>query len=46
VADPAVAAYIKYRGVTNGIYYRTIKACADRLENDPENMQLLRDMVK
>jgi hypothetical protein len=44
--DPVAAAYIKYRGVTNGIYYRKIKTCADRLKNDPENMQILRDMVK
>lgn len=44
--DAVAAAYIKYRGVSNGIYYRKIKACADRLKDDPENMQLLRDMVR
>jgi hypothetical protein len=44
--DPVAATYIKYRGVTNGIYYRKINAAADRLKNDPENMQILRDMVK
>jgi soluble lytic murein transglycosylase-like protein len=44
--DPVAKAYIKYRGITNGIYYRKIKSCADRLKADPENMQILRDMVK
>jgi hypothetical protein len=40
------AAYKRYRGKSNGIYYRKIKACADKLKDDPDNMQLLRDMVK
>ncbi|EDZ99905.1 conserved hypothetical protein [Burkholderia sp. H160] len=40
------AAYKRYRGKSNGIYYNKIKACADRLKNDPHNMELLRDMVK
>ena len=39
-------AYKKYRGVSNGIYYQKIKGCADKLKGDPDNMQLLRDMVK
>lgn len=39
-------AYKKYRGVTNGIYYKKIKSCADQLKDDPDSMQLLRDMVK
>jgi membrane-bound lytic murein transglycosylase MltF len=46
VHEPVVEAYKDYRGVRNGIYYRKIKAAADRLVNDPENMQILRDMVK
>jgi hypothetical protein len=46
VHEPVVEAYKDYRGVRNGIYYRKIKAAADRLANDPENMQILRDMVK
>jgi soluble lytic murein transglycosylase-like protein len=40
------AAYKRYRGKSNGIYYNKIKACADRLTHDPDNMELLRDMVK
>ncbi|EDW1644256.1 hypothetical protein EK69_004565 [Salmonella enterica subsp. enterica] len=38
-------AYKNYRGKENGIYYNKIKACAARLAGDPDNMQLLRDMV-
>lgn len=40
------AAYKRYRGISNGIYYNKIKACADKLKTDPDNMQVLRDMVK
>ncbi|WP_206958118.1 transglycosylase SLT domain-containing protein [Trinickia acidisoli] len=39
-------AYKKYRGVENGIYYKKIRACADKLKDDPDSMQPLRDMVK
>ena len=39
-------AYKLYRGLSNGIYYQKIKACADMLRADPDSMQLLRDMVK
>lgn len=39
-------AYKLYRGLSNGIYYQKIKTCADKLRVDPDNMQLLRDMVK
>lgn len=41
-----VAAYKKYRGKENGVYYNKIKSCADKLKEQPDNMQLLRDMVK
>ncbi|ECA8973240.1 lytic transglycosylase domain-containing protein [Salmonella enterica subsp. enterica serovar Omuna] len=42
-----VEAYKDYRGGTrNGIYYNKIKSCADKLKLQPNNMQLLRDMVK
>lgn len=41
-----VAAYKGYRGLTNGIYYKKIKECADKLASQPNNMQLLRDMIK
>lgn len=40
------AAYARYRGVANGIYYKKISACAERLQADPTSMQLLREMVK
>ena len=39
-------AYKDYRGVRNGIYYRKISAAADKLTADPDNMQILREMVK
>lgn len=39
-------AYKDYRGVRTGIYYRKIKAAADKLEAAPDSMQILRDMVK
>lgn len=38
-------AYIKYRGVSNGIYYRKIKSASEKLQASPESMQVLRDMV-
>jgi hypothetical protein len=44
--DAVSEAYKDYRGVRNGIYFRKIKAVADKLRDDPENMQILRDMVK
>lgn len=40
-----VQAYKNYRGKENRIYYNKIKACADKLSKDPNNMQPLRDMV-
>ena len=39
-------AYKDYRGIRNGIYYRRIKAAADKLSSHPDTMQILRDMVK
>lgn len=39
-------AYKHYRGVRNAIYYSKIKKCSDKLDGDPESMQILRDMVK
>lgn len=45
--SPSVAeAYAKYRGVSNGIYYKKISTAAARLGAEPTNMQILRDMVK
>ncbi|WP_312154857.1 transglycosylase SLT domain-containing protein [Lelliottia nimipressuralis] len=41
-----IQAYKKFRGKENGVYYIKIKSCADKLELQPDNMQLLRDMVK
>ncbi|TFW29886.1 transglycosylase SLT domain-containing protein [Massilia horti] len=45
-ADPISEAYKDYRGIRNGIYYRKIKAAAEKLTAKPESMQVLRDMVK
>ncbi|WP_322047408.1 transglycosylase SLT domain-containing protein [Paraburkholderia sp. J67] len=39
-------AYKGYRGLSNGIYYQKINACATKLKDDPDSMQPLRDMVK
>lgn len=39
-------AFKDYRGVRNGIYYRKIKAAAEKLAAAPDNMQILREMVK
>ncbi len=36
----------RYRGVANGIYLKKISACATKLRDDPDSMQILRDMVK
>ena len=44
--EPVADAYKDYRGVRNGIYYKKIKAAADKLATNPESMQILRDMVK
>ena len=45
-ADPIAEAYKDYRGVRNGIYYKKIKAMADKLKDNPDSMQVLRDGVK
>lgn len=39
-------AYKRYRGVSNGVYYKKINACAEKLKENPESMQLLLEMVK
>jgi hypothetical protein len=44
-ADPIAEAYMDYRGVRNGIYYRKIRAAADRLERDPDDIGALRTMT-
>ncbi|MFS2026773.1 lytic transglycosylase domain-containing protein [Massilia sp. CT11-137] len=44
-ADPIVEAYMDYRGVRNGIYYRKIRAAADRLKCDPDDIGALRAMT-
>ncbi|MGZ3182100.1 MAG: transglycosylase SLT domain-containing protein [Telluria sp.] len=43
---PIVEAYKDYRGVRNGIYYDKIHTAAEKLAKDPENMSILREMVK
>lgn len=45
-ANSVDGAYKLYRGLSNGIYYQKIRACADKLRADPDSMQSLRDMVK
>lgn len=44
--DPVDEAYKDYRGVRNGIYYRKIKDASEKLKQNPNSMQALRDMVK
>ena len=44
-ADPIVEAYMDYRGVRNGIYYRKIRAAADRLKSDPDDIGALRALT-
>ncbi|WP_392888319.1 transglycosylase SLT domain-containing protein [Pseudomonas migulae] len=39
-------AYKKYRGLSNGIYYNKISACAKKLAANPDSMQVLRDTLK
>jgi hypothetical protein len=34
-----------YRGVRNGIYYRKIRAAAERLRCDPDNVGALQTMI-
>jgi hypothetical protein len=44
-ADPVVEAYMDYRGIRNGIYYRKIRAAADRLERNSDDMEALHAMT-
>lgn len=39
-------AYKKYRGLSNGVYYKKISACAAKLAASPDSMQVLRDTLK
>ncbi|MGE8485020.1 MAG: transglycosylase SLT domain-containing protein [Pseudomonas sp.] len=39
-------AYKKYRGLSNGVYYKKISACAAKLAASPDSMQILRDNIK
>jgi hypothetical protein len=43
--DPIAEAYKDYRGVGNGIYYRKIRAAADRLKREPDSVEVLRELV-
>lgn len=45
-ADPIAEAYKDYRGLRNGVYYRKIKAAAEKLRANPESMPVLREMVQ
>jgi hypothetical protein len=44
--DPIAEAYMDYRGVRNGIYYRKIGAAADRLRRDPDDIRALQMMTE
>jgi hypothetical protein len=44
-SDPVAEAYMDYRGVRNGIYYRKIRAAADRLERNPDDIEALYAMT-
>jgi hypothetical protein len=44
-ADPIAEAYMDYRGVRNGIYYRKICAAAERIKLDPDDIEALRAMT-
>lgn len=43
--DPIAEAYMDYRGVRNGIYYRKICVGADRLRRDPDDVGALQAMT-
>ncbi|WP_447748354.1 transglycosylase SLT domain-containing protein [Pseudomonas nicosulfuronedens] len=45
VQDPIAEAYKKYRGLSNGVYYRKIKSSALQLKTRPDDMKILQDMV-
>jgi hypothetical protein len=44
-ADPIAEAYMDYRGVRNGVYYRKIRAAADRVERNPDDVEALHAMT-
>jgi hypothetical protein len=44
-ADPVAEAYMDYRGVRNGVYYRKIRAAAEKLERDPDDVEALQAMT-
>lgn len=44
-ADPVAEAYMDYRGVRNGVYYRRICAAAERIKRNPDDIDALRAMT-
>ena len=44
-ADPVAEAYMDYRDVRNGIYYRKICAAAEALKRDPDDIGALQAMT-
>jgi hypothetical protein len=44
-ADPVAEAYMDYRGVRNGIYYRRVCVAAERLTRKPDDMEALHAMT-
>jgi hypothetical protein len=43
--DPIAEAYMDYRGVRNGVYYRKIRAAADRLKGNSDDIGALQTMI-
>lgn len=46
ISSSIEAAYKKYRGLPNGVYYAKINACAKQLRGSPDSMDALYGMVK
>ncbi len=46
ISSSTEEAYIKYRGKSNGVYYRKISECARKLDANPNSMDVLRDTLK
>ena len=43
--DPIAEAYMDYRGVRNGVYYRKIRVAAERLKRNLDDINVLRAMA-
>jgi hypothetical protein len=43
--DPVAEAYMGYRGVRNGLYYRKMRTAAERLARSPDDVGALHAMT-